>query len=371
MITEIQTWSTLPSHYYFDDNRYEQELEQIWYRNWLYVCRSSALAEPRAFRVFTVGSQNVVVLRDEAGVVQAFHNTCRHRGSMLCTEQSGQLASRRIVCPYHQWSYTLQGKLAGVPFIGGAEKLGVGDVSLYKVAVREWGGCVFVNLAEGDGVRPFSDSADPAFNEFDHWPLAELVSGHTFQTTIACNWKIFWENYYECYHCPSIHPELCDLVPQYKQGWSIRIKRNGDSNDPGVRPGAQTWSMDGLIHGKEMAELTDEERLLGFKYLTCLPTMFMSAHPDYVRIVSLLPLGPETTQLTAEWLFPAETLQQPDFDMENVTKFATLVMEQDAHVCEINQQGLHSIRHQAGVLVPHEVEVYTFHEWVRAEMGEG
>jgi Rieske 2Fe-2S family protein len=92
MITETQTWPTLPGHYYFDESRYEQELEQIWYRNWLYVCRSSALSKPRAFRLFSIGSQNIIILRDEVGVVQAFHNTCRHRGSILCTEPSGRLA---------------------------------------------------------------------------------------------------------------------------------------------------------------------------------------------------------------------------------------------------------------------------------------
>ena len=98
--------------------------------------------------------------------------------------------------------------------------------------------------------------------------------------------------------------------------------------------------------------------------------MFMVAHPDYVRIVSLLPLSPETTQLTAEWLFPTTTLHHPDFNLQNVTDFATLVMEQDAKVCQLNQLGLRSIRHQQGLLVPHEAEVYQFQQWVRMEMGE-
>jgi Rieske 2Fe-2S family protein len=89
-----------------------------------------------------------------------------------------------------------------------------------------------------------------------------------------------------------------------------------------------------------------------------------------VRSVSLLPLGPETTQLTAEWLFSPSTLHNPDFNLKNVTDFATLVMEQDARVCELNQRGLRAIPHGQGILVPHEAEVYHFQQWVRSEMGE-
>ena len=113
-----QTWATLPSHDYFDSTRYQQELEQIWCQNWIYVCRGEVLKATGAFRTFEIGSQNIVILRDEDGQLQAFHNTCRHRGSILCTEREGQIKSRRIVCPYHQWSYSFQGKLRGIPFIG-------------------------------------------------------------------------------------------------------------------------------------------------------------------------------------------------------------------------------------------------------------
>jgi Rieske 2Fe-2S family protein len=168
-----------------------------------------------------------------------------------------------------------------------------------------------------------------------------------------------------------VHPELCDLVPLFKKGISSEaLLHQASSLNPGVREGATTWSMDGLIHGEKFTDLSDEEKLIGYKYLTSLPTMFMAAHPDYVRIVSFYPLEPEKIQLTAEWLFPAPTLNHPDFDMKNVTEFAILVMEQDAKVCELNQKGLHSNRHQQGILVPHEFEVYQFHQWVRDEMGE-
>ena len=358
-----QPWATLPSYYYYDPARYEQELEQIWYQNWLYLCRADTLNRQRAFRTFEIGSQNIIVLRDDEGELQAFHNTCRHRGSILCVEREGQLTSKRIVCPYHQWSYSLQGKLAGVPFIGSPEKVSPDDLSLYAVAVREWGGSIFVNLA-GDEARPFEKAWEPNINELANWPLADLVTGHTFQTIINCNWKIFWENFQECYHCPGVHPELCDLVPLYQRAMTgteevkrlqAQNGRQGPIIEAGVRQGAETWSMDGKIHGARFAGLTEEEVTVGYKYLMALPSVFIVGHPDYVRLVSLYPLGPERLQLTAEWLFLAETLSNPAFDLKNVTDFATLVMQQDGEVCELNQHGLRSIRHKQGVLVPHGI----------------
>ncbi len=374
---KTEPWVTLPSYHYFDEARYQQELETIWYRNWLYVCRSEKLKEPRAFHTFEIGSQNIIVLRDDDGELQAFHNTCRHRGSRLCLEQEGTLSSRRIVCPYHQWTYSLQGKLAGIPLVGSAASFSDQNLSLYQVAVREWGGSVFVNLA--DDVPAFDEATDPPMSEFVNWPLDQLVVGHTWRKTIKCNWKIFWENFQECYHCPGIHPELCEMVPLYKRGLTateevLNLQNEGIYKGPFIearlRDDAETWSMDGQIHGGRFEDLSPEDLAAGYKFLQMLPTMYMVAHADYVRLVSLSPLGPETTQLTAEWLFLPETLQNPDFDLKNVTEFATLVMSQDGEVCELNQLGLHSIRHHQGVLVPHEYDVHEFLQWVRSQMKE-
>ena len=373
----VETYPTFPSHYYFDAERYSAELEQIWYKNWVYVCRADRVSEPKVYRTFEIGSQSIIVLRDEHGELQAFHNTCRHRGSTLCVESQGSFETKSIVCPYHQWSYSLQGKLKGVPFIGSPEKLGKGEIKLYGVAVQEWGGCVFINLAEEP--QPFEEALANELAILRNWPLDALSVGHVFEKTLDCNWKIFWENFQECYHCPGIHPELCDMVPLYTRAvtgspYILDLQPKNNPNRPPLEPklkdGAQTWSMNGQITGEAFHTLTEEEKRIGYSYFISLPNMFMAAHPDYILLVSLYPAGPETMLLRAEWLFPAATLEHPDFDLKNVTDFGTLVLEQDGSVCELNQKGLHSNRHQIGMLVPHELDVHLFLEWVRNQMTE-
>ena len=123
--------------------------------------------------------------------------------------------------------------------------------------------------------------------------------------------------------------------------------------------------MNGMPCGPEFAGLTTAEREAGQTFVTLLPTMFVVAHVDYVRVVSLHPLGPERTALKAEWLFPAATLAAPGFDLGNVVNFADLVMMQDGAACEMNQRGLHSERFERGRLMPQEFDVFRFQEWVR------
>jgi Rieske 2Fe-2S family protein len=129
--------------------------------------------------------------------------------------------------------------------------------------------------------------------------------------------------------------------------------------------------MDGQAHGVTFQGLSDEERRAGQSFVTSLPSMYVVAHVDYVRVVRLRPLGPEQTELVAEWLFPPETLADAAFDPANIVEFATLVMEQDAEACALNQRGLRSLRHDKGVLMPEEYIVKSFHDWVRAELQKG
>jgi Rieske 2Fe-2S family protein len=181
---------TLPSAYYYDPAHYEQELGAFWYANWLYICRADALNDPHSFRLFTIGSQKILVLRDEAGQLQAFHNTCRHRGSRLCNEAARILRANSIQCPYHQWAYSLRGELLGFPAIGKVGDLEKRDYRLYKVGVVEWGGSVFINL-EGTDSPQLATALRPSPDRLANWPLAALVVGHSHRMTLACNWKVF------------------------------------------------------------------------------------------------------------------------------------------------------------------------------------
>lgn len=363
--------ATLPASAYLDTGAYQRDLEAIWYRSWIHVCREADIAEPLAYRVFTIGSQEILVVRDETGTLRAFHNTCRHRGSQLCAAESGRLKARLLTCPYHAWSYSLRGDLVRVPSKTLPEGFDKADFPLHAVSLSIWRGLVFVNLDPdaGDGV---AGMFDPESADLSNWPLESLVSGHVFSKVMNCNWKIFWDNFNECLHCPGVHKHLSQLVPIYGRGIMARHDdpdwaRHADNDAPEfsgrLRAGAETWSADGHAHGTQFAGLTDAERAAGQSYAMSLPSMFVVGHVDYVRIVRLLPLGPERTQLTAEWLFPEIP---DDAALDNIVSFGVQVLEEDSGVCEINQKGLHSRRFEAGVLMPEEYELYRFHEWVRA-----
>jgi Rieske 2Fe-2S family protein len=356
----------LPVAAYLDADWFAREQRAIWARNWVYVGRKAELS-PGTVRRVAVAGQSLILCRDDAGQLTAFHNTCRHRGAELCAAVETPLRGR-ITCPYHAWTYAPDGRLLSTGFATPTDDFRREDHRLFPVAVKVWNGFVFLCLADD----PPDLSPDLGLAALDHWPMDTLVTGYALDVTLACNWKIFWENYNECLHCPGIHPELSDRVPAYRKG--IMTAKEAPDWTPGaptppvLKDGARTWTVSGQPCGPEFPDLTPEERAAGHTFVTLLPSMFVVAHVDYVRAVSLTPLGPELTGLRAEWLFAPETLAQPGFDMAGVTDFATTVLRQDAAACEMNQRGLHSDRFRCSRLMPQEFDIHNFHSWVRARM---
>jgi Rieske 2Fe-2S family protein len=236
------------------------------------------------------------------------------------------------------------------------------------VASRVWNGFLFLNLSP----QPGRIGSDVGLGTLDNWPMADLVTGHRWETGIDCNWKTFWENYSECLHCPGIHPELCEMVPIYGQGLMAPSEAAdwtpGTPQGPNLRPGAQSWTADGAPCGPVFPGLTPEQRAAGYSFVTLWPSMYVVAHVDYVRSVRIVPEGPERTRLIAEWHFPSETLQQPGFDAARVAAFARLVMEQDGEASEMNQRGMRSPAFRAARLMPEEYEIHRFHQWVLEQM---
>jgi len=366
---------TLPAAWYFDPQHYQRELSRIWYRNWIYVCRSSEVGAPRNFRTLEVGEQSLLVVRGDDRVVRAFHNTCRHRGAALCRTPSGRFPAAGIVCPYHSWRYSLRGELLQTSSRQPADGFELRDFGLYALPVTEWNGFVF--CAFSPDPPPFERSFDLPLNRLDDWPLADLVVGQRLSKTIRCNWKVFWENYNECLHCPGVHPRLAQLVPIYGQGllerrddprWQDHANDDDAKYGGGLRAGAESWTMDGKPVGVLFPRVSAEDRKAGHIYLTSVPSVFIVAHVDYVRVVRLLPLGPELTAMSIEFLFLPETLADPQRDITRAVEFTDIVMSEDAAVCELNQRGLHALAHRAGVLMPEEYVIHQFHDWVRSEL---
>ena len=258
-----RTTASLPSRWYYDPAQYARELEAIWYRGLVCVGRSEERARPAFFRR-RARRRKTGVTRDR-DAPRAFHNTCRHRGSRLCSTPRGRFAHGRIVCPYHAWSYALSGELVATPKMDLPADFRRENYALYRVPVDTWGGFLFVNLNKQPACTLAGFLGDEAEN-VRRWPLADLVSVHREVSTLACNWKVFWENYSECYHCPGIHPELCRVMPLYREGLlnyadSRTLLPPGEAHDmrPRVAPGLVTWTLDGqsglpLIEGPDAAD---------------------------------------------------------------------------------------------------------------------
>ena len=354
---------TLPRAAYVDPAWHAAEMRAIWSRDWVCAGRIDAFPEG-AIRRVTLAGQSVIVLRD-GPVLRAFHNLCRHRGAELCAADRPR-QGRLIRCPYHDWAYGADGRLVSTAFATPTADFRAADHGLLPVALQLWNGFLFLSLAHDPG--PFDP--DPGMAALDNWPMERLVTGHVFEKRLACNWKVFWENYNECLHCPGIHPELCDMVPVYRKGIMSPAEDPGWDGTPApvLRTGAESWTMTGAPCAPAFPTLTPAERAEGHRFVTLWPSMYIVAHVDHVRFVTLTPLAPEETLLCAEWLFAPETLTRPGWDHSPVTDFATLVMQQDGAACEMNQRGLRNAAYLHGTLMPQEFDIARFHDWVRTRL---
>ncbi len=370
-----ETKAALPSDWYYDPDHYQRELDAIWYRDWVCVCRAEEIPGKGDYQVANIGSQSIIIARGGDDLIRAFHNTCRHRGSILCTKENGRFPNGRIICPYHTWTYSLSGDLVATPYRVDADDFKSSNYSLHAVHVDQWGGFVFVNL---------SDVPEESLQEFlgteaeglGNWPLQDMVSVQREITALQCNWKLFWENYSECYHCPRHHPELCKLVPIYKQALLGSYEPDGDqrvANDLGLGmgEGKVTWTIDGQTRLPFLDGLSPEDIKQGMVYASFTASMFVVGHPDYVRSVRMYPTGPETTSLVVDWYLMPGTKEKHADDIDHMLELGRLVVQQDAELSDINQRGLKSKAFDQGVLVPQEYEVWDFHEWIRARLRTG
>ena len=357
----------LPREAYVDPGWFAREMATLFARQWVMVGRLADF-EPGEMQRVQVGTAPVIVARTVDGAVSAFHNSCPHRGSELCRAEEEPLG-KLIRCPYHAFSFAASdGALVATGHAVPTSDFDRSAHGLKRVASQVWNGFLFLNLAPEPGAL----TADVGLNTLDNWPMAGLVTGHHWETEIACNWKTFWENYSECLHCPGIHPELCDMVPIYGKGIMGPSEALGwTPEEPArrtLRDGAKSWTLSGDPCGPVFPNLSDAERLAGYSFVTLWPSTYVVAHVDYVRSVRIQPLAPERTRLIAEWYFSPETLAQPGFDPAAVASFAKIVMEQDGKASEMNQRGMRSPAFRSARLMPEEYEIHRFHQWVLSHM---
>jgi glycine betaine catabolism A len=344
----------LPRAAYVDPQVFVWERQHI-FSSWLCVGYSADLPEPGAQRAVSVGNGGVLLTRDEDGVVHAFANACRHRGHELLG--CGQLAKRRsIVCPYHSWSYKLDGSLRNAPGFRDVEGFDGSQFGLVSLEVVDWHGWIFVDPSGTSGA--FADHVAGTENVLDPYRPEELVIVARHDYELACNWKVIAENYQECYHCSTIHPELSRISPP-TSGDNLELAGQWMGGSMELIPEAETMSLDGHSGGVAIAGLSDVE-LRTVMYLVGYPNLLVSLHPDYVMTHLMTPLSVDRTHVECAWAFPREVAEKPDFDPSYAVDFWDLTNRQDWAACESVQRGLTSPHAKPGPLAREEDGVYQF-----------
>lgn len=327
------------------DSTFRREQETIFSKHWLAVCEQKNFAvdsqETSTFRTVSVAGHALIVVRKPSGEISGFHNVCRHRGTRLLEESCGTLRNDCITCPYHAWSYNSDGKLLGAPNMTEVKDFERADFPLVTVETAPWAQLVFLNI--DTSTSSFQQAMQPLLTRLENWKLNTLQIAHTLEYTVQANWKLIFQNYSECYHCPTVHPDLNQQTP-YKTATNDLIAGPILGGPMQLADGYQTISHDGQLVGPIFEGLTAEQRRSVY-YYTVFPNMFVSAHPDYVMIHQLHPLDVCTTQVSCHFLSgPSATVDS----LAGAWKMWDTVNRQDWRVCELTQKGAQSPAYQPG-----------------------
>ena len=317
---------------------------------------------PGEYRTYAVERANILVIRRD-GNLNAFHNVCRHRGALLCEQPHGAVENDCITCPYHAWSYSACGRLLAAANMTDAEGWNRDEHGLRPIACEEWNGYVFVNL-DAQAV-PFTTAYAAVSDKFDAWGMDALKVGHTLVYEVHANWKLIFQNYSECYHCPTVHPALNRLSP-YKSAGNDLLEGAFLGGPMLLSDGVETMSTNGKAVAAPLPALGAAQRRI-VCYYTIFPTMFISPHPDYVLVHRLQRLATDRTQVVCELLFHP----QGNADPARAVKFWDQTNRQDWHVCQLVQQGAASVGYEAGPYSPLERVLPRFDEHYRSVMDRG
>ena len=362
----VQGARTMPQRYYVSDDVFALEQDRIFARSWLCVGRSSELAVPGAYKLQAIGADNVVILRDKSGALRAFHNVCRHRGTRLCEAERGTLRET-IQCPYHAWTYALDGRLIGAPHMQDVAGFDKKEHSLFPVALHEWEGFVFINMAPSPEL--FEEAYAPIIGRFTRFNLARLSVGRRIEYTVKANWKLVLQNYNECLHCPTIHPELSRVLP-YTSGANDLTSGPFLGGFMEIAPPHASATMSGRSCGVPIGQLPDEDQRRAY-YYSFFPSTMLSIHPDYVVYYMVWAQTPSVTKVVSEWMFHPDTLARPDFDPSDAVEFWDLTNTQDWHICELSHAGISSRAYVPGPYSPRESVPAAWDREYLARLGEG
>ena len=340
---DVEHATTLPQEFYTDAELFRREMQAIHFEMWLAAGRTEQLKRAGDFLVCEVANASVIVLRDESNAIRAFHNTCRHRGTLLCAAEHGNLVGR-IQCPYHAWTYRLDGTLANAPHMDKVEGFREEDYSLNSVHTAEWDGHIFINLSQ-DPI-PFRKHLDGVDERFRPWRMEELKLVERRVYTLAANWKLIIQNYSECLHCPIAHPQL-QKHSHYMSGDNAPPSETILGGRMDLREGVTTLTMSGRSSRSCLPALSEDDRRHVY-YYCLLPNFLLNLHPDYMLTFNMWPKAVDRTDIVCEWHFHPSEIAKACFDPKDAIEFWEITNRQDWELSERAQKGIASKGYQPG-----------------------
>ena len=339
---------SLPQKYFVSPEIFADEQAKIFSTQWLLVGHQSQIEKPGDYFLAQVVGESLIIVRDQKSEIRGFYNVCRHRGTRLKEDASGHASA--IQCPYHAWTYGLDGRLIGAPHMDEVPGFDKANYSLQPVNLELWEGFIFVNLVpKRDGyLSEENASAErgayslqewfaPLAGKFSHWNMSVLQPAKRIEYNVRANWKLMFENYSECYHCPGVHPQLQKVSP-YDSAENDLREGPFLGGFMKINPG-KSLTMSGNACAAFVGEIENLQRVF---YYTIFPNMLLSLHPEYVMVHQLWPQSPERTLIVCDWLFHPEAFKRKDFNPQDAIEFWDMTNKQDWHVCELSQQGIAS-----------------------------
>jgi glycine betaine catabolism A len=369
---------TLPQPYFVAPTIYQRDLDAIWRKGWLFAGHTCEIPKAGDYFLLPLDRDSIIVIRGNDGRIHAHHNVCRHRGSMICDAAEGHV--HKLVCPYHQWSYDLDGTLSG--WRGMQSDLCKEDFALVSIAVEQVNGLIFISMARNP--LPFEQaraclSPLVAPQGLDHAKVAKVVD-----YLVEANWKIVWENNRECFHCNVNHPQyikanfdhynIDDTTPRIRERMlqaAARVEERWQEDglpthsDTGMTvfpdvergvwfscnrtPLVEGWvseSMDGEQVAPLMGAYRDTD--VGTLRIRTLPNFWNHSSCDHAVSTRLLPAGPQRTAIRVWWLVHEDAVEGKDYHLEKIMPFWQLTSEQDWEICERQQKGINSTAYSSG-----------------------
>ena len=378
---------SLPQAFYVDDEVYQIDLERIFRRTWLFAGHACQLKHAGDYITCDIDTDSIIIVRGRDGQLRALHNVCRHRGARICSLSAGRC--RSLVCPYHQWTYDLDGSLLATPHL--AASPGISSLRLGEAHVFETAGLVFISLADMPAAT--DEMSRHVESVLAPHRLERAKVAHVVTKDIEANWKLVMENQRECYHCPVSHPEyarayydahlddssmsaeLNARLADGKRRWaaygidpatvSFSSAYTGEwyrANRTPFRIGFVTESLDGRPVAPLMGDFVEAD--MGTARVGTYPNLWLHATSDHAAVVHLMPLGPTRTRTTTTWLVHEQAVDGFDYQLERLIEFTLIQSEQDWAILANQAAGVRSRRYEPGPYASRrEANVERFVSW--------